>query len=201
MFAPLAALFFFVSWLLLLLVSLSVPITKTIYLLQVNAAASSSLLDSQAAASVRFGVWGYCTSGIDAEVFGFDHTVAGQCSHPKLGYTFDSSVAQALHVDSLADTISSTLSAALVLHVVDCILAFLALVSALLTIHWSPHVRAAFFTTLGAALLAAILTTVTFIIDLVVAAVARDKITDEVHVSRGNAIWMTVSAGVYSGAY
>ena len=67
MLAKLASLLFFVAFLLLLLVSLSVPITKSLYLFQLTADASSSLLDSHASASVRFGVWGYCASGADVE--------------------------------------------------------------------------------------------------------------------------------------
>ena len=49
-----------------------------------------------------------------------------------------------------------------------------------------------FLITLGVALLAAIMTTVSFIIDLVFVAVVDNKITDEadgaVHLSRGNAV-------------
>lgn len=55
----------FISFLLLLLVTLSVPIIKTIFLFRLSAAASSGFLDSSASASVSFGVFGYCTSGID----------------------------------------------------------------------------------------------------------------------------------------
>ena len=67
MLAKLASLFFFVAFLLLLLVSLSVPIIKSLYLFQLSADASSSLLDSHASASVRFGVWGYCSSDADIQ--------------------------------------------------------------------------------------------------------------------------------------
>lgn len=55
----------FVAFLLLLLVSLSVPITKSIYLFQLTAKASSSLFNASANGNARFGVWGYCLSAID----------------------------------------------------------------------------------------------------------------------------------------
>ena len=55
----------FVAFLLLLLVSLSVPIIKPIYLFRLVAFAGSSLLDTSATGAVRFGVWGYCISAID----------------------------------------------------------------------------------------------------------------------------------------
>jgi len=54
----------FVAFLLLLLVTLSVPIIKTIYLFTLSANVSSNLLDSGANGSVNFGVWGYCISAI-----------------------------------------------------------------------------------------------------------------------------------------
>ena len=53
-----------VAWLLLLLVSIT-PIPKSIYFLQIAADVSSSFLKSGVSGSVRFGVWGYCTSGLD----------------------------------------------------------------------------------------------------------------------------------------
>lgn len=55
----------FVAFLLLLLVSLSIPVTKTIYLFQLTAKTSSSLFNASADGSARFGVWGYCLSAID----------------------------------------------------------------------------------------------------------------------------------------
>lgn len=62
----LTPLLLFVAFLLLLLISLSVPIIKTIFLFRLTAKASSSLLHSSAEAYVNFGAFGYCTSGLDA---------------------------------------------------------------------------------------------------------------------------------------
>ncbi|KAI0748263.1 pali-domain-containing protein [Daedaleopsis nitida] len=209
MLSKIASLFFLVSFLLLLLVSLSTPIIKSIYLFQLSAQASSSLFNSQASAAVRFGVWGYCSSGTDVQVLGSDHTTAGQCSKPHLGYTFDQNVAQALHVDDLTDAISATLSAALVLHLVDCILTFIAFVSSLFVRKWRPaaftyrvnsYSRPWLLATLIVAFIAAILTTVAFIVDLVFSSIVQNKISDEargiLHVSRGNAVSMTIAAAV-----
>lgn len=55
----------FISFLLLLLVTLSVPIARTIYLFDIIANVGSSLLSSGASGSVKFGVFGYCLSGVD----------------------------------------------------------------------------------------------------------------------------------------
>lgn len=55
----------FVGFLLLLLVSLSVPIIKAVYLFHLVGHAGISLLDVSAGGSAWFGVWGYCVSAID----------------------------------------------------------------------------------------------------------------------------------------
>lgn len=65
MLAAVTPLLLFIATLLLLLVSLSVPIAKTIYLFKVTANVSSGLLKSGANGTVKFGVWGYCVSSID----------------------------------------------------------------------------------------------------------------------------------------
>lgn len=104
----------FVAFLLLLLVTLSVPIIKTIYLFNLSANVSTVL--ESASGSVKFGVFGYCTSGIDVglvilldEVVSVfltnvslcsgiisDSVTPAECSKAHLGYTFDSTVASAL---------------------------------------------------------------------------------------------------------
>lgn len=65
MFAAVTPVFLFIAFLLLLLVTLSVPIIKSIFLFRVTAHVGSSLLDSGANGNVTFGVWGYCVSSID----------------------------------------------------------------------------------------------------------------------------------------
>ncbi|KAI0807443.1 actin cortical patch SUR7/pH-response regulator pali [Fomes fomentarius] len=209
MLAKISSLFLLVSFLLLLFVSLSIPIIRSIYLFQLSADTSSSFFNSGASGSARFGVWGYCTSNLEVEVVGTDHSSVGQCSKAHLGYTFDPQVAKLLHVDNVTDAISATLSAALVLHVVDCILTFLALVFSLFVRKWrsrgyfdsAPVSRQWLIATLTTAFLAAILTTVTFIVDLVFCSIVRNKISDEadgvLSLSRGNAVAMAIAAAVF----
>lgn len=57
------------AFVLLFFVSLSVPIIKSIYLLQLSANVKEgiSIVSATVTAQVRFGVWGYCTSPIDAK--------------------------------------------------------------------------------------------------------------------------------------
>lgn len=65
MLASLTPVLLFIAFLLLLLVSLSVPVIKTIYLFRIAVDVSSSFLKSGVTGSVKFGVWGYCSTGID----------------------------------------------------------------------------------------------------------------------------------------
>ncbi|KAI0780791.1 pali-domain-containing protein [Trametes elegans] len=189
MLAAVTPFFLFVAFLLLLLVSLSLPIIKGIFLFQLTANSSASILDSSASGQVRFGVWGYCTSAITVDT--------------RLGYQFDSNVANALHVSGFTDTISRTLSAVLVLHPIACALTFLALVTSLfITSRRSPYTvsRPAVLTTLGIALLAAVIATIIFLVDVIFVAVVRHKINDESHgvlqLSWGNAVWLTLGATI-----
>lgn len=60
------------AFILLLLVSLSVPIIKTIALLKLSATITEgisglSFASADVTGSVQFGVWGYCISAINAE--------------------------------------------------------------------------------------------------------------------------------------
>ncbi|KAI8998512.1 hypothetical protein BD414DRAFT_512131 [Trametes punicea] len=166
--------FLFVAFLLLLLLS---------------AKSSATILDSSASGPVRFGVWGYCTSPITVDT--------------RLGYQFDSNVANALHVSGFTDTISRSLSAVLVLHPIACALTFVALVTSLfITSRRSPYTvsRPAALTTLGVALLAAVVTTIIFLLDVIFVAVVRHRIDDEshgvLHLSWGNAVWLTLGATI-----
>ncbi|EIW60019.1 pali-domain-containing protein [Trametes versicolor FP-101664 SS1] len=191
MLAAITPFFLFVAFLLLLLVSLSLPIIKSIFLFRLTANDTASFLHASASASgeVRFGVWGYCTSAITV--------------HPHLGYQFDSNVANALHVSGFSDTISRTLSAVLVLHPIACALAFVALVTSLfITTRRSPGTvsRPAALATLVIALLAAVITTVIFLLDVIFVAVVRNKINDEsdgvLQLNWGNAVWMALGATI-----
>ena len=57
------------AFVLLLLVSLSVPIIKSIDLLKLSASVSENIGPASAniVGSVKYGVWGYCISDINAE--------------------------------------------------------------------------------------------------------------------------------------
>jgi len=191
-----------IAFLLLLLVSVSVPIAKTIYLFKLIANVSSGILKSGASGSVKFGVWGYCFSGVDVSVFGTQHDTAATCSKAKLGYTFDSTVSNALHVSGYENTISHALTAALVLHPLSCALTFVALVVSLAMFRRgsSGGSRLISLLTLGVASLAALLTTIAFFVDIGLVASVRHKIKNETNgdlqLNWGNAVWMVLGAAL-----
>ncbi|KDR81528.1 hypothetical protein GALMADRAFT_239532 [Galerina marginata CBS 339.88] len=200
--AALAPVLIFIAFLLLLLVSLSVPIIKSIDLFRLSANVSSSIFNSGASASVNFGVWGYCTSAIKVAVLGIDKSTNAQCSKTHLGYTFDSTVANALHADKVQNLISRTTTAALVLHPLAAGLAFLTLLISLFILRRGSNgtSRVPSLVTLCVGSLAAFLATIVFLIDVILVAVARKRVRDatdgDLNLTWGNAVWMTLGAAV-----
>ncbi|KAJ7172579.1 pali-domain-containing protein [Mycena filopes] len=189
-----------IAFLLLLLATLSVPITHTIFLFRLTASAKSGLFDSSVGASVVFGVWGYCTSGADVSILGIDHDTAGKCSKPHLGYTFDDTVAEVLHVSGLEKAISRTLTAALALHPVVVALTFVTLLISLFMLRRGSNgtSRLPSLLALVLGLITAILTTIIFLIDVILVAEVHKHLradTDNVlNLNWGNAVWLTLTA-------
>ncbi|KAI0082731.1 pali-domain-containing protein [Panus rudis PR-1116 ss-1] len=194
----------FVAFLLLLLVSLSAPIIRSIYLFSLAANFSSSLFNTSATGLARFGVWGYCLYNVDVSVLGIDYRpqIDGQCSKAHLGYTIDSTVANALHAQNIENTISRATTAALVLHPIACALTFVALLTALgMVRRRTGNVSSlASILTFLVGFVAALLTTIVFLIDVIAVAVVRHRIRDDtdgsLNLNWGNAVWMTLGATV-----
>ncbi|KAF9069908.1 actin cortical patch SUR7/pH-response regulator pali [Rhodocollybia butyracea] len=192
----------FIAFLLLLLVTLSVPIIKTIYLFILSANVSS-LLES-ASGSVKFGVFGYCTTGVNIGGIFSDSVSSAECSKAHLGYTFDSTVASALHLNSneLVNVISKTTTAALVLHPIACALTFMTFLLSLFMLHRGSNgtARLPSLITLGFGILAALFTTIVFLIDVILVAVVRNHVKNDtdndVTLNWGNAVWMALGATI-----
>ncbi|KAF9647595.1 hypothetical protein BDM02DRAFT_3156071 [Thelephora ganbajun] len=206
----------FLATLLLFLVSLSVPIIKSIDLFNLSIGyRDGSLINSGIDAVVKFGIWGYCRSAIQVSFFGTGTQMEPSCSTPKLGYQFDSATARALRLDDLTHIVSKALTAALVLHPVACSLAFISLVVTLFVLfrRWrhfriiygtERDGRSRFTSIISSAIIlpATLLTTAVFIVDVVLVAVARNKIRDTPNGSRivyltwDSAVWMTLVAAL-----
>ncbi|KIY64240.1 pali-domain-containing protein [Cylindrobasidium torrendii FP15055 ss-10] len=204
MFAPLFTSFsVFSAFLLLLLVSVSTPITQSIRLFTISTRTeNSNIFSSSVSGSAHFGVWGYCVEAIQVSIAGADFNTDSGCSEPKLGYTFDKTLAEALQVDEYTDLISRTTVAALVLHPIACGLAFLTLVLSLFMFRRGDNntARLPSFLTLAVGTLTALVTTAVFLIDVIVVAVLRNKVRDETDgtltATWGNAVWMVLGAAV-----
>ncbi|KIJ31283.1 hypothetical protein M422DRAFT_234667 [Sphaerobolus stellatus SS14] len=182
----------FVSFLLLLLVSLSLPVIKTLYILQVQSAPVSKLQIANVAADLRFGVWGVCaTSELDAATH---VTKSAVCTHPRLGYDLDSKVLALIGHPQIASIVEKTLAVVLVLNPIAAALTFLAL---LCTIP-AARVHACGIFALLLTILSALMTTIALGVVFGIIGVAKSRVgplTDDLFsVSTGNCPWMVLTA-------
>ncbi|KAJ8454552.1 hypothetical protein ONZ45_g19261 [Pleurotus djamor] len=102
------------AFILMLLVALSLPIIKAVYLIVVKANVSGLPLTS-AATELRFGVWGVCaSSSLNAPGI---LTNRGDCYGPQLGYDIPDFILSILGISrALADAALHGLLVVLVLH-------------------------------------------------------------------------------------
>ncbi|CAE6437102.1 hypothetical protein ACGC1H_004446 [Rhizoctonia solani] len=188
----------FAGFLLLLLVSLSIPIIKTISVLNLATNIQAGFTNTGISGGVKFGLWGYCVSEITASVIGINRSQPGYCSRTRLGYDIDSQLLQLLGLDNLNDIFSRGLTLVLVLHPIACGLAFLALLFALMLL--CRPARFASAIALVFSVLAAIVATVAFAIDVALTTIAKNKVRDatdgNLKVTYGAVPWMTLGAMV-----
>ncbi|KAF8498343.1 pali-domain-containing protein [Gautieria morchelliformis] len=175
-----------VSWLLSLLISLSVPIFQTIFLWDLKLHSSTSVTSANVTGDVKFGLWGYCVSLSDST-----HV---QCTRASLGLHVDPTLAQLLGIKSFENTINRTTTSVLALHPVTCVLAFLAL---LIAMHaaWRPSRPAHFFTLIMSSI-SALAGTIVLFIDIAVVAISEKKLknatSNTLDITWGNAVWMSL---------
>ncbi|KAI0093599.1 pali-domain-containing protein [Irpex rosettiformis] len=190
------------AFLLLLLVALSAPITHSIYLFKLTAEIPVNAVAS-VATTAKFGVWGYCTSAVDIA----EYQPPG-CSHPRLGYNFDQN-AQSLLSPSSNQTgtnpkaISKGLTVVLVLHPIVCALTFVFLVLTLYLLfrrNKIVHARTIPIFILSFGISTPLLSTVVFLIDVILVAVVRSSIKKQtngaISIVWGNGVWMALGASV-----
>jgi len=183
--SPLSFLLLFVSFILILLVGLSLPIIRTVYLLSLQSTVATQPASS-VANEIRFGVWGACaTSVLDPSVIN-----DRECYGPKLGYAVPSDLFSLVGFDPILGTILvNGLLVLLVLHPIAAGLSFLAqFFAAFLGSHPLSTISLTF------AVLSAILGTIVFAADLAVVIVAKNKVAGlaDFHlvVQWGNGVWM-----------
>lgn len=182
----------FGAFLLFLLVALSLPIIKSIYLLEISS--TTSQIETTVATRLRFGVWGFCASS----------ALKGtptECIGPQLGYTIDPLTIEVITKETdLADVILKGLTILLVLHPVAAGLSLLTLVpvtASCLVYHKLPWILSLVLSVPNA-----IVSTIVFAADLALVIVARSKIKDEsaIHVSIdfGNGVWMALVSTIFT---
>ncbi|KAI0061031.1 hypothetical protein BV25DRAFT_1806512 [Artomyces pyxidatus] len=185
----------FASFLLFLLVGISLPIIKPIYLLQLNATPAANLPVTSIGTEVRFGVWGFCvTSALNPPTF---FTNNGDCYGPQLGYTISPDIIALLTSDTTdVQIVLKGLTILLVLHPVASGLALLTLLPIALTccvFHPAPWIIS-----LILSIVTAIVSSVVLAADLALVIVARDRLKDiaVAHLTAdwGNGVWLVVAA-------
>jgi len=215
--AIISCLSLFVTFLFLLLVSLSLPIIKTIYLVQFRSTAPSPTPLS-IATELRFGVWGVCASGYvymccqNAKVI-FNicivisdlnpptwHSNPGLCYGPRLGYDIPDYIIDIAGVPrQVVEVVQHALLAVLVLHPIAT---GFATVSFLTSVFLASHAFS--ILSLILAIITALLTSIVFAIDVSLVAIAEDKVDDlpnfHFDVMFGNGVWMILVAVAFSWA-
>ncbi|KAF8514638.1 actin cortical patch SUR7/pH-response regulator pali [Hysterangium stoloniferum] len=192
--AHLAVITHFIVFLLLLLVSLSLPILKTLYLAQLKTTPSVSQPPTSIATELRFGIWGFCAaSALNKPTF---FTNDGKCSPTALGYDIDPAVLALTGQAALAGRVVQILTGILVLHPIACGLSLIALLLAIGGIwkRWSSILG------LITAIVSALLTTIVLVIDYVLIGEVRSNVGPlsglDVEVSYGNCVWLVLVAAI-----
>jgi len=192
--ATITGFFLFGAFLLFLLVALSLPIIKSIYVLQIKSLTSPAQPETSVATQLRFGVWGFCAS---SELSGSPT----ECVGPQLGYTLNSQTIEVItNQTELVDIILKGLTILLVLHPIAAGLALLTLMpvaASCLVYHKLPWILS-----LVLSVPTAIVSTVVFAADLALVIVARNKATDysAIHLSIdfGNGVWMVLVSTLFT---
>ncbi|KAH7909511.1 hypothetical protein BJ138DRAFT_1066885 [Hygrophoropsis aurantiaca] len=193
--AALSFLLFLTSFLLFILVGLSLTIIPPIYIVEVSAVNSMDPV-SNAATELKFGIWGVCAISTLNSV-----TAQGACYGPKLGYTIPSSL---LSLVGLSDQIASVvLNGLLVLLVLHLVAAGLSTVIFILSLFLHSHAVA--ITALVVAIITAIISTVMFAADVALVLVVRNNIDTlfsgaDFSVTFGDGVWMILVAMILTWA-
>ncbi|CAE6446894.1 unnamed protein product [Rhizoctonia solani] len=191
----------FLGFTLLLLVSLSTPIIKTISLLSVKGGDfRATFIGPIISGDIEFGVWGYCVSEAKALFLGFNVWETKHCTRIGLRYDIDNRLLDFLGLANHKNTITYALMFILGLHPTACGLALLALLFALML--QLPCRPPNLITTLTWVFLtlSTIATTISLAIDMTIINSARYKAStttdSKVEISYGNVIWMMCGATI-----
>ncbi|KAH0589162.1 hypothetical protein H2248_004927 [Termitomyces sp. 'cryptogamus'] len=181
----------FAAFLLFLLVALSLPIIKPIYILSVKSTLTGQV-PTDVASELRFGVLGMCATSVLNPPTWF--TNDGECFGPMLGYNLPQNISELAGVSPvIVAAVEESLLVILVLHLIAAGVSFFGFISSFFL-----GIHAVAILTLIIAIIAAIAGTVVFAIDLALVIVARDKIVNSIpyniEVLFGPAVWMVLAS-------
>ncbi|KIJ96696.1 hypothetical protein K443DRAFT_682101 [Laccaria amethystina LaAM-08-1] len=184
----------FVACLLFLLVGLSLPIIKTIFILELKSTSKPQPVTS-VATELRFGVWGVCATGALNPPTPLENK--GECIGPHLGYEVPASFAADVGVSqSVVTIVQKALLVILVLHPIASGLSLVALISSL---YLESHAFSIF--TLFLTIVLALLATVVLMIDIAIVVIAKNAMASlsqfHFNVKFGNAVWMALVAVIF----
>ncbi|KAL1746637.1 hypothetical protein HDZ31DRAFT_81026 [Schizophyllum fasciatum] len=179
------------AFVLQLLVSLSTPIIKSVYLVRVESTQEQEVVTS-IATGLRFGVWGVCANSMLDEEQWYTNTGYGKCFGPTLGYEVPTPLSDALGIStSLTEIVLRGLLVVLVLHPITCAFTFLALICALFLASHALSVLALVLSVFGA-----LVGTTSFAFDIAIAANVKVQLDDLTEVNAaayyGSAVWMVL---------
>ncbi|KAJ7250913.1 hypothetical protein B0H12DRAFT_659724 [Mycena haematopus] len=176
----------FTAFLLSLLVGLSLPIIKPIYLLKVTSTRQGQPQTS-VATELRFGVWGVCADSV---------LDSGDCFGPMLGYTVPEDIISLTGVSpSIVNAVLTGLLIVLVLHPVAAGLSLATLASSLFLASHKLSILSLVF-----AIITALISSVVFAIDIAIVVIAKQQVPTlaadglQFAIGWGNAPWMGLVA-------
>ncbi|PFH52172.1 hypothetical protein AMATHDRAFT_74453 [Amanita thiersii Skay4041] len=178
------------AFVLLLLVAISLPIIKPIYILALQS--TIQVQHTTVATELRFGVWGVCA----ANTVGNQATAVANCFGPQLGYQVPPSLASLIGITpEVTSILTKVLLVLLILHPIA---AGLSLLSLFFSLFMASHLVSVLALLL--AVLSGIASTIVFAADLALVIIARSKVKNltegQFTVVFGNAVWMVLAAMV-----
>ena len=209
-----AFLLLFVAFILFLLVGLSLPIIKSIYLLKLNASPNPNQPKTSVASTLTFGVWGFCATRYVTNCLLLGLCICipisfyllltpsvldgpenfDECFGPQLGYTIPANVVSLIGLSpSVVQILLNALVVLLVLHPVAASLSFLTFINS----HFLGH-HAVSIVALILAIITSLVSTAVFAVDLALVLVAKANVKNinigTFNILWGNAVWMVLVA-------
>lgn len=183
------------EFLFFLLVALSVPIIKTIYLLELTSQPQAGQPATSVATRLRFGVWGLCAH---SQYGGSGWTDPnGFCYGPSVGYKIPDTVLEVTGYKQLAQAVLQGVTALLLLHAIVAGLSFIGAVTSLFLESRGMHIVSLIVTIINT-----FLCSIVFAADLAVNIIAKDRVPAltgaNLAVQWGNGVWLVLIGVILS---